>query len=96
MTTLLIAEHDNKALKDATHKALTAANALGADVHVLVAGHSCRPVAEAAANLEGVKKVEPDPSPLSCDACAGPTRRSSRLRQRPARISCRELPLCST
>ena len=57
MTTLLIAEHDNKALKDATHKALTAAKALGADVHVLVAGHSCRPVAEAAANLEGVKKV---------------------------------------
>ena len=57
MTTLLIAEHDNKALKDATHKALTAAKALGADVHVLVAGHCCRPVAEAAANLEGVKKV---------------------------------------
>ena len=54
---MLIAEHDNKALKDATHKALTAAKALGADVHVLVAGRSCRPVAEAAANLEGVKKV---------------------------------------
>src|ERR1700726_847917 len=57
MTTLLIAEHDNKALKDATQKALTAAKALGADVHVLVAGRSCRPVAEAAANLDGVKKV---------------------------------------
>src|SRR4029077_13117810 len=57
MTTLLIAEHDNKALKDATQKALTAAKALGADVHLLVAGRSCRPVAEAAANLDGVKKV---------------------------------------
>src|ERR1700731_216839 len=57
MTTLLIAEHDNKALKDATQKALTAAKALGAEVHVLVAGRSCRPVAEAAANLDGVKKV---------------------------------------
>jgi electron transfer flavoprotein alpha subunit len=57
MTTLLIAEHDNQALKDATHKALTAARALGSDVHVLVAGRSCRQVAEAAANLEGVKKV---------------------------------------
>ncbi|MFZ1091988.1 MAG: FAD-binding protein [Xanthobacteraceae bacterium] len=57
MTTLLIAEHDNKALKDATHKALTAAKALGADVHVLVAGRSCRPVAESAANLDDVKKV---------------------------------------
>ena len=38
MTTLLIAEHDNKALKDATNKALTAAKALGEPVHVLVAG----------------------------------------------------------
>jgi electron transfer flavoprotein alpha subunit len=57
MTTLLLAEHDNKVLKDATHKALTAAKALGADVHVLVAGSSCRPVAEAAAHLDGVQKV---------------------------------------
>ena len=57
MTTLLIAEHDNKVLKDATHKALTAAKALGADVHVLIAGKSSGPVAEAAAKLGGVKKV---------------------------------------
>jgi electron transfer flavoprotein alpha subunit len=57
MTTLLLAEHDNKTLKDATNKALTAAKALGADVHVLVAGKGCRPVAEAAAKLEGVNKV---------------------------------------
>jgi len=35
MTTLLLAEHDNKTLKDATQKALTAAKALGQDVHVL-------------------------------------------------------------
>jgi electron transfer flavoprotein alpha subunit len=57
MTTLLLAEHDNKALKDATQKALTAAKALGADVHILVAGKGCRAVAEAAAKLAGVKKV---------------------------------------
>jgi electron transfer flavoprotein alpha subunit len=57
MTTLLLAEHDNKTLKDATHKALTAAKALGGDVDVLVAGKSCRGVAEAAAALDGVKKV---------------------------------------
>jgi electron transfer flavoprotein alpha subunit len=57
MTTLLIAEHDNRALKDATAKALTAANALGREVHVLVAGKDCRPVADAAAKLDGVKKV---------------------------------------
>jgi electron transfer flavoprotein alpha subunit len=47
MTTLLLAEHDNKALKDATNKALTAAKSLGSDVHVLVAGNACRAVADA-------------------------------------------------
>lgn len=57
MTTLLLAEHDNKVLKDATHKALTAAKALGQPVHVLVAGKGARPVAEAAAKLDGVAKV---------------------------------------
>ena len=57
MTTLLIAEHDNASLKDATNKALTAALALGADVHVLVAGQNAKPAAEAASKLSGVKKV---------------------------------------
>jgi electron transfer flavoprotein alpha subunit len=57
MTTLLVAEHDNKTLKDSTNKALTAAKAIGAEVHVLVAGKDCRAVAEAAAKLDGVKKV---------------------------------------
>ena len=57
MATLLIAEHVNAALKDATNKALTAARALGGEVHVLVAGKDCRPAAEAAAKLDGVAKV---------------------------------------
>ncbi|HXF55613.1 MAG TPA: FAD-binding protein [Hyphomicrobiaceae bacterium] len=57
MSVLLLAEHDNKELSSATAKALTAAKALGSDVHVLVAGHNCRPAAEAAANLDGVAKV---------------------------------------
>jgi electron transfer flavoprotein alpha subunit len=57
MTTLLLAEHDNKSLKDATNKALTAAKAIGGDVHILVAGKDCKPVADAAAKLDGVKKV---------------------------------------
>ena len=57
MPTLLLADHDNKSLKDATAKALTAAKALGADVHILVVGHNCRTAAEAAAKLDGVKKV---------------------------------------
>jgi len=57
MTTLLIADHDNKSLKDATAKALTAASQLGGDVHVLGAGKDCRPAAEEAAKLTGVAKV---------------------------------------
>jgi electron transfer flavoprotein alpha subunit len=57
MPTLLVAEHDNKSLKDATAKALTAATALGAEVHVLVAGKDCGPAAAAAAKLKGVAKV---------------------------------------
>ncbi len=57
MTTLLIAEHDNKSVKDATNKALTAAKALGGDVHVLVAGKDCKAAADAAAKLDGVAKV---------------------------------------
>ena len=57
MTTLLIAEHNNASLKDSTNKALTAAAALGGDVHVLVAGKGCKGVADAAAKLAGVAKV---------------------------------------
>ena len=57
MTTLLIAEHDASGLKDATNKALTAAKALGAPVHILVAGHNSRAAADAAAQLDGVAKV---------------------------------------
>jgi electron transfer flavoprotein alpha subunit len=57
MPTLLIAEHNNAVLKDSTAKALTAAKAIGTEVHVLVAGKACRPVAEAAAKLDGVAKV---------------------------------------
>jgi electron transfer flavoprotein alpha subunit len=57
MTTLLIADHDNKVLAPAVAKAMSAAKALGQDVHVLVAGSGCRPVAEAAAKLDGAAKV---------------------------------------
>jgi electron transfer flavoprotein alpha subunit len=57
MRTLLLAEHDNKTLKDSTNKALTAAKALGQPVHVLVAGSGCKTVADAAAKLDGVEKI---------------------------------------
>ncbi len=57
MATLLLAEHDNKVLREQTAKAVTAAKALGGDVHVLVAGAGCRGVAETAAKIDGVAKV---------------------------------------
>jgi len=57
MATLLLAEHDNKALKDSTNKAMTAATAMGGEVHVLVAGAGAKAVADQAANMEGVSKV---------------------------------------
>ncbi|GAA0784998.1 electron transfer flavoprotein subunit alpha/FixB family protein [Roseibium denhamense] len=57
MTTLLVAEHAGGALNDATAKALTAAAALGGDVHILVAGKDVQPVADAAAKLTGASKV---------------------------------------
>ncbi len=57
MASLVIAEHINSALKDATAKTVAAASQLGAPVHVLVAGQNCGGAAEAAAKLAGVEKV---------------------------------------
>ena len=63
MPTLLVAEHDNKTLNPLNLKALSAAAAIGGEIHVLVAGNSCRPVAEAAARMAGVAKVKLVESP---------------------------------
>jgi electron transfer flavoprotein alpha subunit len=57
MAILLFAEHDNETLSEQTAKALTAAIAIGPDVHVLVAGKGAKGVADQAAKLGGVKKV---------------------------------------
>ena len=64
MTVLVIAEHDNAALKGATLNTVTAALACGGDVHVLVAGHNAGAAAAAAAHIAGVAKV------LHADAAA--------------------------
>src|SRR5262249_4219040 len=56
MTVLLLADHDNKTLSGGVAKAMSAARALGQDVHVLVAGADCKGVAEAAAKLDGAAK----------------------------------------
>ncbi len=57
MTVLVIAEHDNSAIKGATLNTVTAALACGGEVHVLVAGHNAAAAAAAAAQIAGVAKV---------------------------------------
>ena len=57
MTILVIAEHDNANLKPATLNALTAAQQIGGDIDVLVAGSACQAVATAAAACVGVRTV---------------------------------------
>ncbi|ASL25941.1 electron transfer flavoprotein subunit alpha/FixB family protein [Azotobacter chroococcum] len=57
MAILVIAEHDNAVLAAATLNTVTAARAIGGDIHVLVAGSGCAAVAESAAKIAGVAKV---------------------------------------
>ena len=57
MSTLVIAEHDNSSLKVATLNAVAAAQAMGADIDILVAGADCGGAAEEAAKVGGVGKV---------------------------------------
>jgi len=57
MTSLVVAEHDGEALKPATLNTVTAAAAIGGDIHMLVAGQGCGAVADEAAKIAGVSKV---------------------------------------
>lgn len=57
MAVLLVATHDNAHLDDGVAKSVTAAKAMGGEIHALVAGQGCAAVAEAAAKLDGVAKV---------------------------------------
>lgn len=57
MSVLVYAEHDNKSLKAETLKTVAAAQAMGGDITLLVAGHQCQAVAEEAAKVNGVTKV---------------------------------------
>jgi electron transfer flavoprotein alpha subunit len=57
MTNLVIAEHDNGSIRAATLNTVAAAQKIGGDVHVLVAGHNAQAAADAAAKIAGVAKV---------------------------------------
>ena len=64
MSILVIAEHDNDSIKTSTLNTVTAAQSIGDDVHVLVAGSSSQGAVAAAAEISGVAKV------ISADAQA--------------------------
>lgn len=57
MAILVIAEHNNLELKGATLNTVAAAAQLGEDIHILVAGENAAAVAQASAQIAGVKKV---------------------------------------
>jgi electron transfer flavoprotein alpha subunit len=57
MAVLVIADHDGTAVRDTTHKTVTAALALGGDVDVLVVGSEAKAAADSAAKISGVRKV---------------------------------------
>ncbi|MGE8546477.1 electron transfer flavoprotein subunit alpha/FixB family protein [Alcaligenes sp. Marseille-Q7550] len=70
MSILVIAEHDNQQLKAATLNTVAAAQKIGGEVHVLVAGHQARAVAEQAAQVQGVAKVLLADGPSLADGLA--------------------------
>lgn len=57
MSILVFAEHDNNELKADTLKTVAAAQAIGGEIHLLVAGSNCSAVTEQAAKVNGVSKV---------------------------------------
>ena len=57
MAVLVIADHDGAAVRDTTHKTVTAAAKLGGEVDVLVLGQGAKAAADAAAKIAGVRKV---------------------------------------
>ncbi|RKE36474.1 electron transfer flavoprotein alpha subunit apoprotein [Paraburkholderia sp. BL23I1N1] len=57
MTNLVISEHENATIKAATLNTVAAAQKIGGDVHVLIAGHNAQAAADAAAKIAGVSKV---------------------------------------
>ena len=58
MTILVIAEHDNASLKAATLNTVAAAQKIGGDIHILVAGTNCAAAGQQAASLQGIAQVK--------------------------------------
>ncbi|MET4898659.1 electron transfer flavoprotein subunit alpha/FixB family protein [Sphingomonadaceae bacterium jetA1] len=73
MPILLFADHDNQTLADQTARTLTAAQAIGGEIDILVAGQNARAVAEAAGRLTGVRRVLIAESEALAERLAEPT-----------------------
>lgn len=72
MAILVLAEHRDTQIDEATARAVTAASRMGGEIHVLVAGFGCRLAAEAAGRLGGVKKVLLADDPVLANGLAEP------------------------
>ena len=70
MTILVIAEHDNASVKPATLNTIAAAQKIGGDIHVLIAGSNAQAAADAAAKIVGVAKVLLADAPQLADGLA--------------------------
>jgi electron transfer flavoprotein alpha subunit len=70
MTTLVLAEHDSKTIRKATLNTVAAAQKIGGDIHVLVAGHNCGDAAKAASQIAGVAKVLHADAPVLAEEIA--------------------------
>ncbi|MCI0148810.1 FAD-binding protein [Paraburkholderia sediminicola] len=70
MTILVIAEHDNASVKAATLNTIAAAQKIGGDIHVLIAGSNAQAAADAAADIAGVAKVLLADAPQLADGLA--------------------------
>ncbi len=70
MATLIIADHDNATLKPALLNTVAAAQQIGGDIDILVAGHQCAGAAKAAAAIPGVRKILVSDAPHYAHALA--------------------------
>ena len=82
MTILVIAEHDNASLKAATLNTVAAAQKIGGDIHVLVAGANCAAAAQQAAALAGVAAVKVADAAQYADQTAENLNRPGRRQRR--------------
>lgn len=73
MSILVLADHNNQSLNQATRCAITAAQNLGGEIDVLIAGSECMHVGQQATKLSGVRQVLVADDPELAHGLAEPT-----------------------